>query len=214
MKHRLFLLLLFPLLSVAQNQIQGIILDSKTNQPLPFATITTASNFGTLTDIDGKFSIKTQKAITQISISYVGYESLIFPITKNEKFIKIALNPKTESLREIQIIARENPALQIVRNAIKNKPKNDIEKSLNSFKFNTYNKILVSANPDSISGNIDSVFVLRDGQKQFKKLDSSNFKFKKEIDKSHLYISEKFLNFNFKKEKEKKKSSWLPEWQV
>ena len=204
MKHRLFLLLLFPLLSVAQNQIQGIILDSKTNQPLPFATITTSSNFGTLTDVDGKFSIKTQKAITQISISYVGYESLIFPITKNEKFIKIALNPKIESLREIQIIARENPALQIVRNAIKNKPKNDIEKSLNSFKFNTYNKILVSANPDSISGNIDSVFVLRDGQKQFKKLDSSNFKFKKEIDKSHLYISEKIYEFQFQKGKGKK----------
>jgi len=204
MKHLFFLLLLFPLFSISQNQIQGIILDGKSNQPLPFATITTSSNFGTLTDVDGKFSIKSIKNITQISISYVGYESLIFPITKNEKFIKIALNPKIESLKEVQIIAKENPALQIVRNAIKNKPKNDIEKSLNFFKFNSYNKILVTANPDSISGNIDSVFVLKNGEKKFKKLDSSNFKFKKEIDKSHLYISEKISEFQFQKGKGKK----------
>lgn len=118
MKKLLFLLLLIPLLSISQTQIQGIVLDSKNNQPLPFATITTSSNFGSLTDVDGKFSIKAQKTITQISISYIGYESVVVPISKNEKFLKIALNPKIESLREVQIIARENPALQIIRKDI------------------------------------------------------------------------------------------------
>ncbi|MFO7673704.1 MAG: DUF5686 family protein, partial [Lutibacter sp.] len=203
MKKLLFVFFLVPFLSISQNQIQGIVLDSRSNQPLPFATITTSSNFGTLTDLDGKFSIKAQKAITQISISYIGYESVIVPISKNEKFLKIALNPKIESLREVQIIARENPALQIIRNTIKNKSKNDIEKSLNSFKFNTYTKILVTANPDSIKGEIDSVYVIKNGQKEFKKLDSSNFKFKKEIDKQHLYISEKISEFQFEKGKSK-----------
>ncbi len=204
MKNVFFLLLLFPFLSISQTQIQGIVLDSKTNQPLPFANITTSSNFGTLADVDGKFNLKSTKSITQISITYVGYESVIVPITNNEKFIKISLKPKIESLKEVQIIARENPALQIIRNAIKSKPKNDIEKSLNTFKFNTYTKILVTANPDSISGNIDSVFVLKNGQKQFKKLDSSSYKFKKETAKSHLYISEKISEFQFQKGKGKK----------
>lgn len=204
MKHLFLLLFLIPIFSFSQTQIHGIIIDSKTNQPLPFATITTSSNFGTLTDVDGIFNIKAEKKVTQISISYVGYESLIFPITKNEKFIKIPLKPKVESLKEVQIIAKENPALQIIRNTIKNKSKNNIEKSLNTFKFNTYTKILVTANPDSISGDIDSVFVLKEGKKQFKKLDSSNYKFKKEIDKSHLYISEKISEFQFQKGKGKK----------
>ncbi|MFZ2284526.1 MAG: DUF5686 family protein [Lutibacter sp.] len=203
MKKLLFLFLLIPFLAISQNQIQGIVLDSKNNQPLPFATITTSSNFGTLTDIDGKFTVKSEKKVTQISISYVGYESVIVPISKNEKFIKIALNPKIESLKEVQIVAKENPALQIIRNTIRNKAKNNIEKSLNSFKFNTYTKILVTANPDSISGNIDTVFVLKDGQKEFKNLDSSNYKFKKEIDKQHLYISEKISEFQFEKGKNK-----------
>ncbi|MDF1518737.1 MAG: hypothetical protein RQ864_10920 [Lutibacter sp.] len=61
MKNLLFLLVLIPLLAVSQNQIQGIVLDSKTKLPLQFTTITTSSNFGTLTDVDGKFSIKAQK---------------------------------------------------------------------------------------------------------------------------------------------------------
>jgi hypothetical protein len=204
MKKLLFLFLLIPFLAISQNQIQGIVLDSKSKQPLPFATITTSSNFGTLTDIDGKFTVKAEKKVTQISISYVGYEPVIVPISKNEKFLKIALNPKIESLNEVQIVARENPALQIIRNTIKNKSKNDIEKSLNSFKFNTYTKILVTANPDSIKGEIDTVFVLKNGIKEFKALDSSNFKFKKEIDKSHLYISEKISEFQFEKGKGKK----------
>jgi hypothetical protein len=204
MKNILFLILLLPFLSISQNQIQGIVIDGKTKQPLPFATITTSVNFGTLTAVDGKFSIKSVKTISQIRISYIGYEPVIIPISENEKFIKISLNPKIESLREVQIIAKENPAIQVIRNTIKNKQKNDIEKSLNSFKFNTYSKILVTANPDSISGNIDSVFVLKEGQKQFKKLDSSSYKFKKEIDKSHLYISEKISEFQFQKGKGKK----------
>ena len=89
MKKLLFFISLLPLFSIAQTQIQGILLDIKTKQALTFATITTSSNFGTLTDIDGKFSIKAQKAITQISISYIGYETLLFPIAKNEKFLKM-----------------------------------------------------------------------------------------------------------------------------
>lgn len=206
MKNTFFLFLLFPFLSISQTQIQGIVLDLKTKQPLPFATITTSSNFGTLTDIDGKFNIKSNKTVTQISISYVGYETLLFPITKNEKFLKVALNPKTESLKEVQIVARENPALQIIRNTIKNKSKNDIEKSLNTFKFNTYTKILITANSDSITGKVDSIFMIKNGQKKFMTLDSSNYKFKKEIDKSHLYISEKISEFRFEKGKGKKET--------
>ena len=102
MKNILFLILALPFLSISQNQIQGIILDDVNNKPLPFTTITTSENFGTLTDIDGKFSINAIKTITQISISYVGYESVIVPVSKNDKFLKISLKPKIESLREVQ----------------------------------------------------------------------------------------------------------------
>jgi len=204
MKNVLLFLLIAPLLAISQHKIQGVVIDSKTKQPLPFASIVTNTNFGTLTDIDGEFYIKAKNSFNKITISYVGYKSVTVPITINDKFISIQLNASVENLKEILITAKENPALQIIRNTIKNKPINNIEKALNSFKFNTYNKILVTANPDSISGIVDSIFVIKNGDKKFKKLDSSNYKFKKEIDKQHLYISEKISEFQFQKGKKKK----------
>ncbi|AMC11632.1 hypothetical protein Lupro_10300 [Lutibacter profundi] len=204
MRKIFFLLLLVPLLSISQNQIQGLVVDSRTKQPLSFASISTNTNYVTLTDVDGKFHIKTKKHFNQIRISYVGYKSKIISINTNDKFLKIKLKPSVENLKEILITAKENPALKIIRNTIKNKSKNNIEKSLNSFKFITYNKIIVTANPDSINGKIDSIFVLKKGKKTFKKLDSSNYKFKKEINKQHIYISEKISEFKFKKGKKKK----------
>ncbi|WP_299523553.1 DUF5686 and carboxypeptidase-like regulatory domain-containing protein [uncultured Lutibacter sp.] len=204
MRNLLLLVFIIPLFAISQNKIQGIVVDSKTEQPLPFASVVTNTNFGTLTDIDGEFYIKAKNSFHQITISYVGYKSVTVPIAINDRFISIKLEASVENLKEVLITAKENPALQIIRNAIKNKPRNNIEQSLNSFKFNTYNKILVTANPDSISGKIDSVFVVKKGEKQFKKLDSSNYKFKKDIDKQHLYISEKISEFQFQKGKKKK----------
>ena len=204
MRNLLLLVFILPLLAISQNKIQGIVIDSKTKQPLPFASIVTNTNFGTLTDIDGEFYIITKNSFHQITVSYVGYKSVTVPISISDKFISIKLEASVENLNEVLITAKENPALQIIRNAINNKPKNNIEKFLNSFKFNTYNKILVTANPDSISGKVDSVFVIKEGEKKFKKLDSSNYKFKKEIDKQHLYISEKISEFQFQKGKKKK----------
>ena len=204
MKKLLLLVFIIPFLAISQHKIQGIVIDSKTKQPLPFASIVTNTNFGTLTDIDGEFHIKAKNSFSQITISYVGYQPITISISSEDKFISIKLKTSIENLNEVLITAKENPALQIIRNAIKNKPKNNIEKSLNSFKFNSYNKILVTANPDSINGKVDSVFVIKQGLKKFKKLDSSNYKFKKEINKQHLYISEKISEFQFQKGKKKK----------
>ncbi|NLP57722.1 DUF5686 and carboxypeptidase-like regulatory domain-containing protein [Lutibacter sp. B1] len=203
MKKILFLLFLSPFLLFSQNYVQGIVIDSKTKQPLAFASIITNTNFGTLTDVEGKFEITTQKPFDEISVSYVGYTPTNI-VLNNQKFISIKLKSKVENLNEVLIIAKENPANKIIKNAIANKEKNDIEKALNSFKFNSYNKKLVTANPDSISGTIDTIFVLKNGKKEFKKLDSSNYQFKKEITEHHLYITEKISEFNFQKGKKKK----------
>lgn len=205
MKKVLFLLYLIPFLALSQNQIQGIVTDSTTKIPLPFATIITNTGFGVLTDVDGKFSIETKKSFNSIKISYIGYKSQEISVNTENTFLQIKLTTTVENLDEILITAKENPALKIIKNAIKNKPKNNIEKALNTFKFNTYNKILVTANPDSINGKIDSVFFVKKGEeKKFLHIDSSNYKFKKDILKQHLFISEKISEYKFQKGKKKK----------
>jgi len=52
MKPLLFLFLFFTLSLQAQFQINGIIKDSETKKPLPFATITTENGFATISDVD------------------------------------------------------------------------------------------------------------------------------------------------------------------
>ncbi len=204
MKKLLSLILFISISGLSQTQISGIITDSKNNLPLPFASIITNTKAGTLTDVDGVFHLSSLTTIEEITVSYVGYSSVSIPISSEDKYLKIKLEAAVEYLDEILINANENPALQIIRNAIENKPKNNIEKSLNSFRFNSYNKILVTANPDSISGKIDSIFIVKNGEKKFKKVDSTNYEFKKELEQQHLFISEKISEFQFRKGRKKK----------
>ena len=206
MNKLLFLLLFSPILSFSQQQISGVLVDTKTKETLPFATIITNNNQGTITNIDGEFILESDKKITELQISYIGYETKKITITESTSFIKIELTQNIESLNEVVITNLENPALRIVRNAIKNKKKNNIETSLNTFKFKAYNKLVVTANPDSIKGGFDSIYKITKGVKKLLRIDSTNYEFKKDIDRSHLYLTEKIAEHTFEKGKKKKET--------
>ncbi|AOW21459.1 DUF5686 and carboxypeptidase-like regulatory domain-containing protein [Urechidicola croceus] len=206
MKKLVFLFILIPFLSFSQFQISGVLIDTVTQEKLPFATIITGNNQGTITNIDGEFTISSEEEIKEIRISYIGYKTKVISIDQNTTFLKIELTQNIESLNTVIISNGENPALKIIRNAIKNKKINNIEQSLNSFKFKAYNKLLVTANPDSIVGTIDTIYKLSNGIKEVHKIDSSNYEFKKQIDRSHLYLSEKISEHTFEKGKNKKET--------
>lgn len=207
MKKNFFLLLvLLPVFITAQTSLSGIVKGAKNKEILPFATIITNTGLGKICDVDGKFNIQSKNTITQLTVSYVGFKTQKIPIAQSTTYLTILLEPSTESLSEVIVVAKENPALRIIRNAIANKDKNYIKKALNSFKYTSYNKFLLTANPDSIAGNVDSVFVLKQGKRVFKKLDSTNYEFKKQIDRSHLYISEKVSEHTFRRGKNEKET--------
>ena len=65
----------------------------------------------------------------------------------------------------------------------------------NKIKFSAYEKLIVTANPDSIEGRIDSVFKIKRKRKIFLKIDSSDYVFKKLIEKQHLYQTEKISEY-------------------
>ncbi len=201
-----FIILLFPFLILGQTNLSGIIKDKSTKKTLPFATVITNTGIGEYTDTKGKFNIISKTNTTELTVSYIGYKTQKISLEENKKHITILLEPSLENLQEVVVIATENPALKIIRNTIKNRDKNNSLKALNTFKYTLYNKLLVTANPDSIKGTIDSVFVKRNNTLVFKKLDSSNYKFKKQINKHHLYITEKIAEHTFKRGKNKKET--------
>lgn len=190
-----FLTLFFTLSIQAQFQISGIVTDSN-NKPLPFATITTSDNSNTITDVDGKFTFKTFTKSGDFIVSYIGFQTKTIAILENKKFYSVSLFQKTDDLKEV-IVSNENPALTIIKKVIANKNNNNPQKKLSSFEYKTYNKLIVTANPDSIDGRIDSSAVYKDFNKKKINIDSSDYKFKEIISKQHLFQTEKVSQYQF-----------------
>ena len=82
-------LLLLSLLATGQYHISGVVKDSKTKQPLPFATILPVNGPGDITDTEGIFNLSSKQAFTEISFSYVGYRSRKITVSPSEKYITV-----------------------------------------------------------------------------------------------------------------------------
>ena len=188
---RLFQLFLFFTLSLqAQFQVNGIIKDSETKKALPFATIKTKNGFSTLADVYGKFNFLLASQPETLTVSYIGYESKTISLFEIKTFFTLYLLPKIDILKEVTI-SNVNPANAIITKVIQEKENNNPQKKLRSFQFKSYNKLVVTANPDSLVGKIDTVFVNAVTKDKIAKIDSSNYKFKKIIDKQNLLLNEK-----------------------
>ena len=195
MKILTYLLLFFSLAAGAQNAINVTVKDAVTNRALPFATVR-AANKNYITDEAGKLVLLLVQHGSEVKATYTGYKTQTITITNDVRFYTIKLNPVAEQLKEV-VINAPNHANAIIAQAIKNKPVNDPQRKLESFKYKTYEKLVVTANPDSISGKLDSVFSYAKVGRRFTKLDSTSFKFKKLIGRQHLYQTEKVSEFKF-----------------
>lgn len=196
MKILQFLLLLFSLAAGAQTAITVTVKDAGDNSTLPFATIT-SNNKNFIADGDGKLVL--QQPADFFTVSYTGYKSQKVMVHAGIKFYRIVLTPRPEILKEM-VINASNPAHEIMGKAIKRKPGNDPQSKLESFKYKTYDRLVVTANPDSVSGKLDSVFAYEKIGRRFMKLDSTAFKFKRIISRQHLYQTEKVSEFKYTKE--------------
>jgi len=196
---QLFILFFFLSMSLqAQFQLNGIVKDSKTKKTLPFATIKTEKGIATITDVDGKFHFTLNNQPESLTISYVGYNTITISLFEQKSFFTLYLEPKIDGLKEV-IIPNQSAANSIIRKVIHDKEANNPQKRLSHFEFKSYNKLVVTANPDSIIGKIDTVFVNEVTKEKIKKIDSSDYKFKKIIDKQHLFLTEKVSLFQYEK---------------
>lgn len=91
--------------------------------------------------------------------------------------------------------ATENLVTTIIQLQSKNQIKTP------DFSYTFYEKSIISANPDSISASIDTVF--KNKRKTKFIIDSSSYKFKKIITKQHIYQTEKVAKISIEKGKKK-----------
>ena len=134
-----------PLLG--QRILQGIVTDFD-NTPLPFVNIliNDSQTRGVSTDIDGKFQIEVTDAIHALTFSYVGYETRRMMIGEIQESLTIRMVSAAYGMKEIVVVAGENPADIIIRKAVQNRRRNNPE-NLGSYQCQTYNKVVFKLTP-------------------------------------------------------------------
>ncbi|RKE98255.1 TonB-dependent receptor [Ichthyenterobacterium magnum] len=109
MKHFIYFILWFPLLAFSQSNVEGVVIDAGETQkvvPVVGANVYWLNTtVGTITDINGKFSIPFETSYKKLVISYVGYKTDTLTIN-SPKYIKHALLPTSE-LDEITITSHK-----------------------------------------------------------------------------------------------------------
>ena len=197
----LFLCLLFTNTLLAQHKIKGQVIDFDNAVPIAFAVITYNKTTVT-TDWEGKFSLEIKDIKLPIKANYKGYHEKVSYASKSNSILIIKLIVDLND-KKAEVFS-ENKVNTIIKKVIENKKLNDPEKKLSSFQYKNYESIYVTANPDSISSKIDTIHKKRFLRKDKIKLDSSNYKFKKIVEKHHLYQTEKvnLIQHNGKQNKE------------
>ena len=138
----------------AQNRINGIVVDDKTNERLAFVNIVINDDgtLGTTTDIDGNFSIKTKKEINSLTFSFVGYEKKTIDINEGQDNIFVRLKPLNIQLSEIVIDGSHDPANRIIDSVFKYRDSNN-PKSLDSYYYKIYDSFTFTVDTTNLSAN-------------------------------------------------------------
>jgi len=107
-----FLVFTFSLAAQKNLFITGILVDSVSKEPLPFANIgIVKKNVGGITDDRGEFllTIPNQYRSDTLTFRYVGYEEVQIPVARwlTAKRQEVFLKPKTDLLEEVLINAKK-----------------------------------------------------------------------------------------------------------
>ena len=132
-QHNSFLLkisaVLFTLLTCAATafpqitKIEGTVKDFETGEPLPFVNISfKGTTIGTVTDIDGMYSLESAFPTDTLQASFVGFQTDYETVIKQEsQEINFLIMKDVISLEEAVILPGENPAEILLRKIIARK---------------------------------------------------------------------------------------------
>ena len=83
--------------------VSGTVIDFETGEPIIGASIAIAGKgTGTISDLDGNFSIQLNSGVTKLEVSFIGYKKQIVPVVDGKK-LTIRLQSAAELLDEVVI---------------------------------------------------------------------------------------------------------------
>lgn len=145
------LLLLAGIVAGQSTRVRGKITDAKTGEVLPLVNVVfKGTTIGVTSDFDGLYVIETREPVSELQVSFVGYELQTVKIIPGAfNAVDFQLVPITFDLEEVKVRPGENPAHAILRNVSDNKKRNNPDE-IALYNCTTYTKMeldLTNINP-------------------------------------------------------------------
>lgn len=144
--YTLLFLWCLPVLVFSQTKIGGYVM-SETNEPIAYANIIFKGSIeGTITDENGRFYIESDKNWEVVTVSFLGYKSIEFPLEKRVNLnLQFVLEESSEQLNTVVIVTgkqpkKNNPAIDILRKIWEHKRKNGL-KLFKQYQYDKYEKV-------------------------------------------------------------------------
>ena len=140
------LMLSFAVFSFAQKTVTGVVSDAENNEPLIGASvIAKGAATGTVTDIDGSYSVKVPAGVDALEFSYTGYETQSVAITGDVLNVSLSAGA---TLDEVVVIGY---------GAVK---KRDVTGSVASLKEEDFNQGVVISPDQLLQGRVPGVNIV------------------------------------------------------
>lgn len=155
-KRHLLLSILFLCFSVglkAQN-IKGTVTDSITGEPIPYlAVYYDGLGKGTITDIDGQYTIELTPESNELTFAAIGYNTKKIKIKKGvSQTINAKLAPSNIQIEEVVIkpkrekyVRKDNPAVELIKKVISHKSTVSL-KDYDYYQYDAYERMTTSLN--------------------------------------------------------------------
>ena len=182
--------------------IKGSVIDAENGEPLPYVTIVfTGKKQAAIADNNGIFTISTLDTISSITVSYLGYATQRIKVMPGQHtHLDIKLKTDVQALNEVVIKPgkskyknRNNPAVELIDNVIRNRAKNKSE-SFNYLQYEKYEKTIFALSNVSEEFKRDKLF--SKFQFVFENTDTTEIDGKEIVP---MYIKETLSDYFYKK---------------
>lgn len=153
MVKRLLLLMFWGMWTICTfAQIHGTVVDSETGDPIPYLNIYyDGKGMGTITDMEGRYSIEYHSGWNELTFSMVGYTTQVIKVSAQTRELNIKM--RSDLMLEEVIVKpkkekysrKNNPAVELMKKVIASKKKTNLEQN-DFYRYNKYQKITLAVN--------------------------------------------------------------------
>ncbi len=214
----LFLILLsLSLEGIGQTIVTGVVKDMFSKQPLQYVSVVFKGGRGTVTDSLGQYTLRTNGKENSLLVTYVGYKNIVKTLTPGTtQTLNLEMETDPRAIMNVTVTTNKrapyrnkgNPAVELIRRVINNKPLNRAER-YDYVQYEQYEKMSVSLS--NVSNKLSNSKLLKNYKFLFENRDTTRFEGKSLMP---VYLEETLSNKYYRKKPEKTKTVVVGEKQV